>query len=150
MPTLSSTLLYALLFACGSKKPAVQTVSKPEPAITEPQSTEDSQAQKPIGPVLGFLDKSLIDERIKEHYPKIQACFEEGYAIKPDLNGDVVIKVVIGKDGTVSSAESNPERTNLNSPEVIQCIAEQMAQIEFPAPKGGGIVIIHYPFSFSQ
>ena len=58
--------------------------------------------------------------------------------------------MVIGKDGMVSSAEANPEKTTLDSTEVIDCITENIAKIEFPPPKGGGIVIVSYPFAFIQ
>ena len=58
--------------------------------------------------------------------------------------------MVIGKDGMVSSAESDPEKTTLDSTEVIDCVTETIAQLEFPPPKGDGIVIVVYPFAFAQ
>ena len=154
MFTLSSTLMYALLFACGPKQPAVQAVPEAAPAPAEPPSAEDTPAaetpaETPVGPVMGSLEKSIIDAKVKEILPDVKVCYNEGLANQPDLTGKVVIKMVIGKDGTVSSAESDPD-TTLDSAEVIECITSKIAQLEFPSPKGGGIVIVHYPFVFSQ
>jgi len=156
--TLSSTLLYTLLFACGPKQPAVQNASEPAPTVPEPQQSqpaedrteEDPTANIPVGAPLGSLDKSIIDAKVKEVLPDVKACYNEGLTTQPDLTGRVVIKMVIGKDGMVSSAESNPEKTTLDSAEVLDCIARKVAQLEFPPPNGGGIVIVHYPFAFSQ
>ena len=154
MRVFSSTLLCTLLFACGPKQPAVQAV--PEPAVTEAPpaadtpSAEETPVKAPVGPVMGSLDKAVIDAKVKEVLPEVKVCYNEGLANQPDLTGKVVIKMVIGKDGTVSSAESAPEKTTLDSAEVIDCITSKIAQLEFPPPKGGGIVIVHYPFAFSQ
>mgnify|MGYP001423548338 CR=1 FL=1 len=159
MLTLSSTLFYTLLFACGPKQPTVQAAAEPaaEPSVAvteappaESPAAEDTTDKPPLGPVMGSLEKSIIDAKVKEVLPDVKACYDEGVANQPDLTGKVVIKMVIGKDGRVSSAESNPERTTLDSGEVIDCIAGKVAQLEFPPPEGGGIVIVHYPFALIQ
>ena len=153
MLTLSSTLLYTLLFACGPKQPTVQATPEPavaKPAVAEAPPAEDTTDKPPVGPVMGSLDKSIIDAKVKEVLPDVKACYDEGVANQPDLTGKVVIKMVIGKDGTVSSAEANPERTTLDSAEVIECITAQITQVKFPEPNGGGIVIVHYPFALIQ
>ena len=153
MRIFSSTLLCALLLACGPKQPTVQAAPEPavpEPAVTEAPAAEDTTDKPPVGPVMGSLEKSVIDAKVKEVLPDVKACYDEGVVNQPDLTGKVVIKMVIGKDGRVSSAEANPERTTLNSGEVIDCIAGKVAQLEFPPPEGGGIVIVHYPFALIQ
>lgn len=163
MLTLSSTLLYTLLFACGPKQPAVQNAAESPPAAPEPQqpqiaeettpkdsTTEDPTANIPVGAPLGSLDKSIIDAKVREVLPDVKTCYNEGLTAQPDLTGKVVIKMVIGKDGRVSSAEANPEKTTLDSAEVIDCVSGKIAQLEFPPPKGGGIVIVVYPFAFAQ
>ena len=163
MLTLSSTLLYTLLFACGPKQPAVQNSAEPVPAVPEPQppqpaeeskpeksTTEDPTANIPVGAPMGSLDKSIIDAKVREVLPDVKTCYNDGLVTQPDLTGRVVIKMVIGKDGMVSSAESDPEQTTLDSTKVIDCVSGKIAQLEFPPPKGGGIVIVVYPFAFAQ
>ena len=163
MPILSSSLVSMLLFACGPKQPAVQNATEPvpaEPVSEQPQpaeettpedsTTEDPTANIPVGAPMGSLDKSIIDAKVKEVLPGVKECYNQGLVTQPDLTGKVVIKIVIGKDGTVSSAESVSEKTTLNSTEVVDCVAGKISKVEFPSPKGGGIVIVHYPFVFAQ
>ena len=163
MRAISSTLLCTVLFACGPKQSSVPNAAEPKPIVSEPQQSqteedtnteetlnEDPTANLPVGAPLGSLDKSIIDAKIKEILPDVKACYNEGLTEQPDLTGKVVIKIVIGKDGIVSSAEPDPERTTLKSTEVVECIASKVAQVVFPSPKGGGIVIVSYPFALIQ
>ena len=163
MFTLSSTVMYAFFFACGPKQTTVQNAAEPvssdpvskqaEPAeetTPEDSTTEDPTANIPVGAPMGSLDKSIIDAKVKEVLPGVKECYNQGLVTQPDLTGKVVIKIVIGKDGTVSSAESVSEKTTLNSTEVVDCVAGKISKVEFPSPKGGGIVIVHYPFVFAQ
>ena len=155
MFTLSSTVIYAFLFACSPKQPVVQATpeSVPEPLETpsaEETPAEDTPANVPVGPVMGSLEKSVVDATVKEALPEIKTCYQEALSEHPELTGRVIVKIVIGKDGTVSSAALKPEKTTLDSDPVIECVLEKVKFIEFPPPKGGGIVIITYPFSFAQ
>ena len=99
---------------------------------------------------MGSLDRSIISGKVKEVLSDIKTCYDEGLAEQPDLTGRVVVEMVIGKDGMVSSAESDPEKTTLDSTEVIDCVTGTIAQLEFPPPEGDGIVIVVYPFAFAQ
>lgn len=97
--------------------------------------------------ILGALDKSLIDAVIKRHMNQIRYCYQRELTKTPDLAGKVTIKFVIAKDGTVSKAEASS--STLKSPSVESCITGRFRQFQFPEPKGGGIVIVSYPFIFS-
>ncbi len=97
--------------------------------------------------ILGALDRSLIDEVIKRHMNQIRYCYQRELTKNPALGGKVVIKFVIAKDGTVSSA--SVKTTTMNNGAVEQCIVGRFMRMQFPEPKGGGIVIVSYPFIFS-
>ena len=156
----SSIVLCCALIACSPKQSSVHSGAEPTPIVSEPeqsQTEEDTNIEETlnenpnpsIGSPLGSLDKSIIDDKIKEVLPDVKACYSEGLIAKPDLTGRVVIKMVIGKDGVVSSAESNPEKTSLDSPEVVECITSTVKQLVFPPPNGG-VVIVSYPFALIQ
>ena len=68
-------------------------------------------------------------------------------AKKPSLGGKVVIKFTIAKDGSVSRASK--KTSTMGSAAVEQCIVGRFKRMKFPTPKGGGIVIVSYPFIFS-
>jgi len=96
--------------------------------------------------VLGALDKSLIDAVVDRHQNQVLACYSAGLQGNPGLAGEVVIKFVIAKDGAVTSAAT--KSSTLHSPPVEQCLNDQASRWQFPMPKGGGIVIVSYPFVF--
>lgn len=97
--------------------------------------------------ILGALDRSLIDRVIKRHMAQIRYCYQRQLTKNPSLKGKIVIKFVIAKDGSVSSASK--KTSSMNSPPVESCIVGRFMRMKFPEPKGGGIVIVSYPFIFS-
>ena len=97
--------------------------------------------------ILGALDRSLIDEVIKRHMNQIRYCYQRELTKNPALGGKIVIKFTIAKDGTVSSAST--KSTTMNNGSVESCIVGRFQRMKFPEPKGGGIVIVSYPFLFS-
>ncbi len=97
--------------------------------------------------ILGALDRSLIDEVIKRHMNQIKYCYQRELTKDPSLAGKIVIKFTIAKDGSVSSAST--KTSTMNNPSVEQCLVGRFMRMQFPQPKGGGIVIVSYPFLFS-
>lgn len=97
--------------------------------------------------ILGALDKSLIDAVIKRNMNQIRYCYQRELTKNPALGGKITVKFVIAKDGTVSSATT--KTSTMNNPAVENCINGRFMRFQFPEPKGGGIVIVSYPFIFS-
>jgi hypothetical protein len=98
--------------------------------------------------ILGALDKSLIDRVIRQHMAQIRYCYQRQLNTTPTLNGKIVVKFVISGDGSVSQARTHSSTMDGGSP-VEQCINERFLRFQFPEPRGGGIVIVKYPFIFS-
>jgi len=98
--------------------------------------------------ILGALDKSIIDRIVKQHLAKIRYCYQKELNKNPKLFGKLVVKFVIAKDGSVSTAST--KSTTLRNPIVEKCINSRFMRMRFPAPKGGGIVIVSYPFVFNS
>jgi outer membrane biosynthesis protein TonB len=96
--------------------------------------------------ILGALDKSLIDAVIKRNMNQIRYCYQRELTKDPSLGGKITVKFVIAKDGSVSKAEI---KQGMGSKAVEGCIAGRFLRFKFPEPKGGGIVIVSYPFIFS-
>jgi hypothetical protein len=97
--------------------------------------------------ILGALDKSLIDAVIKRNMAQIRYCYQRELTKNPALGGKITVKFVIAKDGTVSSATT--KSSTMSNPAVESCINGRFMRFQFPEPKGGGIVIVSYPFIFS-
>ncbi len=97
--------------------------------------------------ILGALDKSLIDRVIKRHMNQIRYCYQRELTKNPNLGGKITVKFVIAKDGTVSKAST--KKSTMGNSAVESCINRRFHRFRFPEPKGGGIVIVSYPFIFS-
>jgi Ca-activated chloride channel homolog len=98
--------------------------------------------------ILGALDKSVIDRVVKQNLPSIRYEYEKGLKTDPSIGGRVVIQFTIAPDGNVASA--TVKSTTLGDPQVEDGIARRFARMRFPAPKGGGQVVVSYPFVFAS
>jgi hypothetical protein len=96
--------------------------------------------------VQGGLDREVIRRVILSHRAQVRYCYEKQLSVTPDLAGKVMVEFVIGGDGAVTSAR--PSDTTLSDPEVGRCIVEKVKTWTFPKPKGGGVVVVTYPFLF--
>jgi TonB family protein len=94
--------------------------------------------------VMGALSKEVIRRIVRRHMNEIKFCYEQQLAIQPDLRGRVAVKFVISPQGSVSS--SVVASTTLHNARVENCIVKAVRRWVFPAPEGGGIVIVTYPF----
>jgi hypothetical protein len=96
--------------------------------------------------VMGSLDPELIRKVVHEHAGQIRYCYETELIKNPKLNGKVAIRWVITASGTVAS--SNVAQTTVNDSTMEECLAGRVRTWIFPKPKGGGVVVVTYPFLF--
>lgn len=98
--------------------------------------------------VTGSLDKEIIRRVIRQHRREIKYCYEQQLQKNKNLAGQVKVKFTISATGDVISALVSS--SSLKSPPVEQCMLGKIRRWVFPEPKGGGIVIVNYPFNFSR
>ncbi len=91
----------------------------------------------------GSLDPNIIRRIIRRHLPRLRYCYARELVKRPTLAGQVVDKFIIDPRGRVSSATA----IGLD-PKVSSCLVTAMRAMVFPAPAGGGIVTVSYPFIF--
>ena len=125
------------------------TPMETEEAAAGGLGTRGTVAETDLGDpiVLGALDKAEIDRVIKRHLAQVRYCYQRVLTKEPGVEGKLIIKFVIAKDGSVSSATVKPGST-LDHPEVGTCVTGRFMRMRFPEPSGGGIVIVSYPFVF--
>ena len=97
---------------------------------------------------LGGLDKSLIAAVVQSNIGQIKHCYERQLIVDPNIFGKVVASWTIEKDGSVST--SSVKKTTMNNKPVENCIAAKIKGWTFPKPKGGGQVLVSYPFLFKS
>jgi TonB family protein len=98
--------------------------------------------------VMGSLDKELIRQVIHRHRAEIRYCYEKELVRSPSLKGKVGVKFVITATGSVQTAKV--DSSSMNNSAVEECVVVRVRSWEFPKPKGGGIVIVTYPFVFTS
>lgn len=94
----------------------------------------------------GGLDREVIRRVILSHRAQIRYCYEKELASRADLEGRVLVEFVIAADGRVTSARAAED--TLATPAVGQCLVSKVRTWTFPQPKGGGVVVVSYPFMF--
>ena len=97
--------------------------------------------------VVGAIDRSLVDEVVRRHLNQLRYCYQRELTRQPTLAGKVVVHFTISKDGSVSS--SRIKTSTMNYQPVESCMVRQFLRMQFPKPKGGGFVVVSYPFLFS-
>ncbi|MEM7157159.1 MAG: AgmX/PglI C-terminal domain-containing protein [Myxococcota bacterium] len=97
--------------------------------------------------VVGSLDKDIIRRIVRAHINEVRSCYNKGLTKDPTLEGRVAINFVITSAGKVGS--SVVEADSMGDPQVAKCIAKAVKRWKFPKPRGGGNVIVTYPFVMS-
>jgi hypothetical protein len=102
--------------------------------------------------VKGALSKVAIRRVVRAHLDEVRHCYNQRLVRNPTLAGRVVVQFTIGPRGDVPVAVVR--ESNLSDGSVGNCIAKAVKTWEFPAPEGGGNVVVSYPFAlepgFSQ
>ncbi|MBI5517301.1 MAG: TonB family protein [Deltaproteobacteria bacterium] len=95
--------------------------------------------------VTGLLSPDAIRRVVLRNLGQVNHCYEQGLATNPNIAGRVAVRFVIGGTGTVMAA--NVSDSSIPVPSVGQCVANAVRRWQFPAPEGGGIVTVNYPFN---
>jgi hypothetical protein len=98
--------------------------------------------------ILGSLDPEIIRRIVREHAGQIRYCYESELTRTPGIFGKIVMKWIINGEGRVMQAQV--AETQMKNANVENCLATKIKTWSFPKPKGGGMVVVNYPFVFKQ
>jgi hypothetical protein len=101
----------------------------------------------------GTLDKEYIRRRVRKVVPLVRECYELALREHPQLSGRMDVEfVIIGEEGVGGLVETSQvkETSTLNDPVMVECVRETMYALQLQPPKGGGRVVVRYPFEFSS
>lgn len=118
---------------------------------TEP----DGLCEKEVGRVsvdsdtmitVGSLSRAEVDEVVKSHLRRIKYCYQRQMQVNPSLSGKVTTRFTVSNDGSVGTARV--VRSSIENEAVERCVVRTVFGMQFPKPRGGGHVIVTYPFTF--
>jgi hypothetical protein len=108
---------------------------------SQTQVDEESEDEEPR--FTGTLSKWDIRDALKAEMKAIKQCFELVPEDAEKQEGRVLVRIIIGETGDVSSAKV--KETTLGIVEVEHCLLVKVKKVKFPDP-GGGSVLVEYPF----
>lgn len=97
--------------------------------------------------VNGGLKRAEISRVIRRNLPRFKFCYEKQLNANPNLSGKVSVYFTIAPTGQV--ARATVRESTIGERRVERCVLEVTRSLRFPRPRGGGIVVVTYPFLFA-
>lgn len=108
-----------------------------------------STYMEPRTVVLGSMDPELLRKILREHLPQFRYCYQQELnRHKDELAGVLDLNFRILSSGKVDRIEIVVS-DNSFSQSGTSCMTNVLNMIEFPKPKGGGVVDVRQPLNFS-
>ncbi len=85
----------------------------------------------------------IIRRIVRRHINEWRYCYQKELCASPALQGRLVVRFTIGPAGRVLT--SRVTSSTLGHHRVERCVARSVRRWLFPKPRGGGIVVVHYP-----
>lgn len=96
----------------------------------------------------GGRNLAAVQKLVSDNRKPVRECYLKARKELPDLKGTLTIKFVIDPEGNVKSAELNPERSDIKSPDVVNCAIATIKSLKFPASAKGMETTVNYPYNF--
>lgn len=90
------------------------------------------------------LTRDQIEPALHAHAEQFEQCY--ALALEPPT-GRVLITVSIDSEGSVSRA--GVSNSTLGAQPVEDCLVESIFEVDFPEPRGGGVVVFDFPMRFN-
>jgi len=108
----------------------------------------DSSYLEPKTVVLGSMDPELLRKILREYIPQFRHCYQQELIANSDkIKGVIDLNFTINANGKVSKHVVKAKDARF-SQKGIGCMGQVLSIIEFPKPKGGGVVDVRQPLNF--
>ncbi|MGE0171593.1 MAG: AgmX/PglI C-terminal domain-containing protein [Oligoflexales bacterium] len=98
-------------------------------------------------PMLGELDRNLIEGVVDTNQYQLQLCFELALKRNKTTSGRMEWQWILNSKGEISAIEL--VSSSIKDPQMTQCVKQKILSWKFPKPRRGSIEIVH-PFVFKQ
>ncbi|MES2526131.1 MAG: FHA domain-containing protein [Bdellovibrionota bacterium] len=108
----------------------------------------DSAYLEPKTVVLGSMDPELLRKILREYIPQFRHCYQQeliGHDEK--IKGVIDLNFTINAVGKVSRFDIKVKDAQF-SKKGVNCMGNVLGLIDFPKPKGGGVVDVRQPLNF--
>jgi pSer/pThr/pTyr-binding forkhead associated (FHA) protein len=97
--------------------------------------------------VLGSIDPELLRKILREYLPQFRHCYQQELMGNEKVQGIVDLKFRIGAMGRASAIKVLSKKSAFST-SGKGCMAKVLSIIDFPKPKGGGVVDVRQPLNF--
>jgi hypothetical protein len=94
--------------------------------------------------VAGHIPADVIQRVVRDNFGRFRGCYEGGLRENPSLEGRVITRFVIDRQGMVTSAQDGG--SSLPNSSVVACVVRSFYSLTFPEHEGG-IVTVVYPLA---
>jgi len=94
------------------------------------------------------LSRELIRRTVQRHLAEVRHCYEQRLISRPDLEGRVSVQFIVAPNGSVQSAVTDGQRTDLGDPQTESCVSHAVSRWSFTASEG--VTMVSYPFVFAR
>lgn len=100
--------------------------------------------------VLGSIEPEVLRKILQEYLPQFKFCYQQELQENSEkIKGIVDLNFRIEGDGKVSVVNIKTQNAKFSS-KGISCMGNILHMIEFPKPKGGGLVDVRQPLNFQS
>ncbi len=98
--------------------------------------------------VMGSIDPELLRRILREYLPQFKHCYQSELVQKNDsLSGVVDLDFTINAEGKVTKYDLISKNMKFST-KGKGCVGHVLSLIDFPRPKGGGVVDVRQPLNF--
>lgn len=131
----------------GSDKAGSGAVSSGSRGLAS-KSGFDSSYLEPKTVILGSMDPELLRKILREYIPQFRHCYQQELIANSDkIKGVIDLNFTISAVGKVSKYNIKVKDADF-SQKGVGCMGQVLSVIEFPKPKGGGVVDVRQPLNF--
>lgn len=108
----------------------------------------DSSYMEPKTVVMGSMDPELLRKILREYIPQFRHCYQQELIGQNEkIKGVIDLNFTISQEGRVikHNIRAKDARFSKNG---VGCMARVLSLIDFPKPKGGGVVDVRQPLNF--
>jgi Inner membrane component of T3SS, cytoplasmic domain len=108
----------------------------------------DSSYLEPKTVVLGSMDPELLRKILREYIPQFRHCYQQELIGNSEkIKGVIDLNFTISSTGKVGKYQIKAKDAQF-SQKGVGCMGQVLGLIEFPKPKGGGVVDVRQPLNF--
>ena len=107
----------------------------------------DTTYAAPKTVVMGSMDPELLRKILAEYLPQFRHCYQQELQRQEDVEGVLDMNFRINGNGKVGKINIKAKDSRFSGGGV-DCMASVLKLIDFPKPKGGGVVDVRQPLNF--